>query len=140
MKIGLSFSRCVRDIAEGVVDINDVLVIISRTDFDPRNDEHWASIWEGYLYGGYSYPEWSGNEDNEEKFRTISIELLETGRLHQPRQFGARVTRRLPIRSDVWLDVILPVTELEKNPAVKDAWETFQTVAGLSNVQIKDYR
>jgi len=140
VKIGLSFSRCVRDIVEGVVDINDVLVIISRTDFDPCNDEHWASIWEGYLYGGYSFAEWAGNEDKEEKFRTISIELLETGRLHQPRQFGAGVTRRLPIRSDVWLDVILPVTELEKNPAAKDAWETFQTVAGLSNIKIKDYR
>lgn len=135
MKIGLSFSRCVRDIAEGVVDINDVLVIISRTDFDPRNDEHWASIWEGYLYGGYSYPEWAGNEDKEETFRAISIKLLETGRLHQPRQFGHRPVHRM----GVWLDVILPVTELEKNPAAKDAWETFQTVAGLSNIEIKGY-
>ena len=32
MKIGLSYSRCIRDIVEGKVDINDVLVIISRTD------------------------------------------------------------------------------------------------------------
>ena len=32
MKIGLSYSRCVRDIVEGRVDIDDVLVIIARTD------------------------------------------------------------------------------------------------------------
>lgn len=45
MKIGLSYSRCVRDIVDGVVDIDDVLIIISRTDFDPRNDVQWESIW-----------------------------------------------------------------------------------------------
>jgi hypothetical protein len=36
MKIGLSYSRCVRDIVDGAVDINDVLVLITRTDFDPQ--------------------------------------------------------------------------------------------------------
>jgi hypothetical protein len=35
MKIGLSYSRCVRDIVDGRVDIADVLVLITRTDFDP---------------------------------------------------------------------------------------------------------
>ncbi len=34
MKIGLSYSRCVRDIVDGRVDIDDVLIIIARTDFD----------------------------------------------------------------------------------------------------------
>ena len=48
MKIGLSYSRCVRDIVDGKVDIRDVLVIITRTDFDPRNDDQWAGIWTGY--------------------------------------------------------------------------------------------
>jgi hypothetical protein len=38
MKIGLSYSRCVKDIVDGVVDIADVLVIIARTDFDPHDD------------------------------------------------------------------------------------------------------
>ena len=48
MKIGLSFSRCVRDIVDGVVDIDDVLVVIARTDFDPTDDTQWRSIWNGY--------------------------------------------------------------------------------------------
>jgi hypothetical protein len=39
MKIGLSYSRCVRDIVDGIVDIDDILVVITRTDFDPHNDE-----------------------------------------------------------------------------------------------------
>ena len=45
MKIGLSYSRCVRDIVDGTVDIDDVLVLITRTDFDPHNDDQWSSIW-----------------------------------------------------------------------------------------------
>ena len=48
MKIGLSYSRCVLDIVDGTVDIDDVLLIIARTDFDPHDDEQWKGIWEGY--------------------------------------------------------------------------------------------
>jgi hypothetical protein len=48
MKIGLSYSRCIRDIVDGVVDINDVLVVIARTNFDPYDDAAWAGIWAGY--------------------------------------------------------------------------------------------
>ena len=70
MKIGLSYSRCVRDIVDGKVDIDDVLVIIARTDFDPHNDDQWSGIWEGYgggtdghslrgMFSG-SNPEWAG--------------------------------------------------------------------------------
>ena len=39
MKIGLSYSRCVRDIVDGVVSIDDVLIVISRTDFDPHDND-----------------------------------------------------------------------------------------------------
>ena len=62
MKIGMSFSRCLRDVVEARVDIADVLVIIARTDFDPHNDRHWEGIWNGYRYGGLSNPEWAGAE------------------------------------------------------------------------------
>ena len=130
MKIGLSYSRCIRDIVDGTVDLMDVLVIIARTDFDPRNDEQWAGIWSGYHgYSPWSNPEWmSYADEDEEKFRKISIELYDTGRLHQPRQFGANPTR-LPY---YWLEATLPAEELESNPAVARAWEQFQIVAGLA--------
>jgi hypothetical protein len=146
MKIGLSYSRCVRDIVDGTVDINDVLVIIARTDFDPHDDEQWQGIWQGYAGGsdsnlmrgffGGSNPEWAGYDD-EDLFRSVSIELMETGKLHQPRKFGAHPARR----PEIWLETVLPDTELEKNPAAKIAWDKFQTVAGLTNVNLdKDYR
>jgi hypothetical protein len=134
MKIGLSYSRCIRDIVDGTVDINNVLVLITRTDFDPNDDEQWAGIWAGYHgYGGLSNPEWAQYPDEDEaKFREISIELYASGKMHQPRQFGA-YPRRMPY---IWLEAVLPNTELDSNPTLKRAWEGFQTIAGLSGVTL----
>lgn len=136
MKIGLSYSRCVRDIVDGVVDIEDVLVVISRTNFDPHDDEQWTSIWEGYhSRSGWSNPEWADYPtEDEDKFRSVSIELWETGKLHQPRKFGAHPTRR----PEIWLEAVLPNSELETNPAAKKAWDSFQVIAGLTNVELDD--
>ena len=145
MKIGLSYSRCVRDIVEGKVNIDDVLVIIARTDFNPNIEEQWKGIWEGYAGGSNrgsmirmfsgSNPEWADFDDeDEDRFRSVSIELWERGKLHQPRQFGANV-RRLPY---IWLDTILPSEELEKVPSIKAAWEKFQMLAELSSVKLDD--
>jgi hypothetical protein len=139
MKIGLSYSRCVRDIVDGVVDIDDVLIIISRTDFDPNDNEQWQGIWQGYHQrGGWSNPEWGHYaEEDEDRFRSVSIELWETGKLHQPRKFGAHPSRR----PEIWLEAVLPSSELKKNPAAKIAWDKFQTVAGLTNVNLdKEYK
>ena len=139
MKIGLSYSRCVRDIVDGAVDINDVLVLITRTDFDPHNDEQWKDIWEGYHDSyGLSNPEWRNYPpEDEDRFRAISIELYDTGKMHQPRQFGAHPARR----PEIWLETVLPSSELETNPAAKKAWEQFQTIAGLTSVNLdKEYK
>jgi len=148
MKIGLSYSRCVRDIVDGRVDIEDVLVLITRTDFDPRDDKQWQSVWQGYAGGsdaammrgffGGSNPEWIGYKDeDEDRFRSVSIELWETGKLHQPRKFGAHPSRR----REIWLETVLPDSELESRPAVKAAWDQFQIVAGLTNVKLdREYR
>lgn len=138
MKIGLSYSRCVRDIVEGTVDINDVLVIIARTDFDPRDDKQWEGIWQGYGAGsdgnmmrgffGGSHPEWAGYTDaDEDRFRSVSIELWESGKFHQPRKFDA-YPHRMPY---YWLETFLPDNELDKNPAAKKAFEKFKMIAGL---------
>jgi hypothetical protein len=138
MKIGLSYSRCIRDIFDGVVDIKDVLVIIARTDFDPTNDEQWKGIWDGYGGGQtmgspWSNPEWIDYPaEDEEEFRKITLELYNKGRMHQPRQFGAH-PKRLPY---IWLEAGLPNEEMDRNPAVKKAWEQFQIVAGLSDAKL----
>ena len=131
MKIGLSLSRCVRDIVEGRVEIEDVLVLITRTDFDPRVDDQWESIWNGYTTFN---TEWGGLE--HDAVRDVVFRLWNSGRIHQPRQFGAFPTRR----REFWLETVLPESELERNPAAKDAWDKFQMIAGLTNVKLdRDY-
>ena len=139
MKIGLSYSRCVLDIVEGRVDIEDVLVVVARTNFDPNDDTQWAGIWQGYTLGGLSNPEWSDydlhNKDHEDKFRSVSIELWESGKFHQPRKFGAH-PQRMPY---YWMEVGLTSHDIDQNPTVKKAWEQFQILAGLANTKtVKD--
>lgn len=138
MRIGLSLSRCVKDIVDGIVDINDVLVIIARTNVDPRDNASWKEIWEGYACGNSfsSYPEWEGYTD-EMQFRQVCINLWESGKLHQPRQYGGNPARR----PEIWLETVLPSCELKNNPAAQKAWDTFQTIAGLTNVTLdKEYK
>ena len=130
MKVGLSLSRCVRDIFEKRVDYDDVLVVVSRTDFDPNNDNHWQQIWHGYLYGGVSDAVWEGLADHEQEIRTICVNLYEDGKLHQPRQYGSGKRFRADY---VWLDTVVSDQDLENKPAVKKAWEQYKIIAGLSN-------
>ena len=134
MKIGSSLSRCVRDIYEGTVDIDDVLVIVARTDFDPEDDKQWSSIWEGYAGGAgtvsiWSAPEWSSiPAEDESTVRSICIYLKNRGKLHQPRQFGAHPQRL----THYWYDVILSNEVVNTNPAAKKAWDNYKMIAGLS--------
>ena len=126
MKIGLSFSRCLRDIFEEKVDESDVLVIIARTDLDPHNDNHWNNIWDGYTLGGLSNPEWKDYQDCYVEFRRIAIRLYDCGRIHQPRQFKAHPPR-LPY---YWLECYVPPEEM--TPAQQKAWDNYQLITGLS--------
>jgi hypothetical protein len=130
VKIGSSYSRCIRDIIDGKVAMRDVLVIVARTDFDPRDDEQWRSIWEGYGGGTnpggiWSNPEWAGYND-EDKFREVTLELYNTGKLHQPRQFKAHPPRM----QYYWLDCV--VSPEEHNPAQQKAWDNYKMITGLS--------
>jgi hypothetical protein len=127
MKIGLSLSRCVRDIVEGRVNIDDVLILITRTDFDPTVQEQWDSIWIGYQSMN---PEWYGLDHDQ--VRDVVMQLWNTGRIHQPRKFGARPQRR----PEIWLEAVLPDSELEQNPSVKAAWDQFQVLAGLAGTTL----
>lgn len=132
MKIGLSFSRCIRDIVEARVEFDDVLVIVSRTDFDPHNDQHWDGMWNGYRYGGMSNPEWAGaepslsEEDASDVYRNVTKNLYDKGKLHQPRQFGSHPPR-MPY---YWLDCV--ITPEEHNPAQQKAWDNYQLITDLA--------
>jgi hypothetical protein len=127
MKIGLSLSRCMRDILEEKVDIDDVLVIVTRTNVDPHNNSHWSQIWEGYLYGGLSHPEWAGLEDRQKAMHDLLVELYDSGKLHQPRQFKNAHPQRMPY---YWLECFVPPNEM--NPAQQKAWDNYKLITELS--------
>lgn len=131
MLIGLSLSRCVRDIVTEQVSIDDVLVIIARTKVDPTVNDQWKNIWIGYTSSNStSFPEWAGLE--EDQVRGIVLDLWNQGKIHQPRKFGA-----YPRRLDYyWLETILPMSEIEGIPSIKKAWDHFQIIAGLNNIKI----
>ena len=126
MKVGLSLSRCVRDVVEARVLYEDILCIIARTDFDPHNDAHWNQIWDGYNHGGLSNPEWYGNTEGEEVYRNVVTQLYDGGKIHQPRRFGSHPPR-LPY---YWLDCVVPADEM--NPSQQKAWDQYQTMCDLS--------
>lgn len=137
MKVGLSYSRCVKDIIDGKVDLSEILVIVSRTDFDPHDDKQWTGIWQGYGGGDnnkfWANPEWLGYTDKDEaRFRGVSIDLWEMGKLFQPRRYGG-TPRRLPYH---WLEVGLQSEDIEQSPAVKQAWDHFQILAGLATNKV----
>ena len=126
MKIGLSLSRCMRDIFTGTVKEEDVLVIIARTDMNPHNDNHWNNIWDGYTLGGLSHPEWKDFADQYDDFRRMAVRLYDAGKIHQPRQFKAHPPRM----SYYWLDCV--VSPEEHTPAQQKAWDNYKLITGLS--------
>jgi hypothetical protein len=126
VKIGLSLSRCVRDVVEARVLYEDILCIIARTDIDPHDDNHWNQIWDGYRFGGLSEAEWANNTEGEEVYRNVVKQLYDGGKIHQPRQFGVHPPRM----RYYWLECIVP--ENEHTPAQQKAWDNYQLITGLS--------
>lgn len=130
MKIGTSLSRCVRDIYDGVVSPNDIMVIVARTNFDPADDDYWRSIWQGYTdpHSTRSYPEWARHREHEQAFRQICLDLKNNGQLHQPRQYGAHPPRH----GEYWYDAVLTSETHQDKPGVKKAWDNYKLIAGLA--------
>ena len=128
MKLGLSLSRCIRDIYNDKVKEHEVAVIIARTNFNPHKDSEWSHVWYGYTAGGFSKPPWRDLIDHHDDVRRLIARLYDNGLIHQPRQFVKGFPPSLPYH---WLDCVVPVDELEQLPAVKQAWEHYQMVANL---------
>ena len=130
MKIGLSLSRCVKDIVDGIVDPEDVLVLVTGTQFDPTLDDQWNNIWYGYAI---DYSVWLDFRDREDEVRAVVLQLWHDGKIHQPRKFGAQ-----PLGASYhWREVILMDEELDQTPAARMAWEKFKMIAELTNIKVE---
>jgi hypothetical protein len=113
MKVGLSFGRCIRDIVNGVVDINDVVVVVARTRME---DEE--SMFD--VVRQYGWDTLRGLDIEECKL--VAKALRDSGKLHQPRLFTYHVSGVND--AYVWMDLVPTVKDM--TPGVKDAWETYR--------------
>lgn len=129
MKIGLSLGRCVRDIFEQKVSCDEVLVIVTRTCFDPTNDQDWELIWLEYTLIRLNV--WRLHRSSETQVRELVLALYNSGKIHQPRKFGDRGYNLSTLRVD-WLETIIPEEHHATRPAVKKAWDNYKLIAGLS--------
>ena len=115
MKIGFSFGRCVRDIVNGDVAIDDVAFIIAATNI--HDAEQLVSVVEQYMYrDDYLY-----GLDNSE-CQKVASELWESNRILQPRRQGMH--RHKQPENSVWVDMF--PTELSNNESVKNAWNGYR--------------
>ena len=129
MYIGLSLSACTRDLYTKVVPIDQVLVIIAGTYIDPTEDDDWVQLWIEYADSPSSV--WGSIPDiNEIKIRDLVCQLYNSGRIHQPRKFG----KRTPRYSYHWLRTV--PAEIDKYPALQEAYDQLMLVAGLSNIKL----
>ena len=130
MKIGFSFGRCIRDIARGEVDINDVLVIVARTrmpDLESVNMVISDYMYrDGYLIGL-----------DEDLCQSIGAQLFESGRVHQARMESGNIWGMGAAHNNaVWADVV-PTTHM--NDQVKEAWNHYRFLLNMtSNIPEKE--
>jgi hypothetical protein len=115
MKIGFSLGRCVRDIVNNEVSIDDVAFIITATAI--RDKAQLIPVIQDYLYR----PGYLDGLD-ETKCIEVAEQLWNYNKLLQPRLQGLH--RHMQPENAVWVDMF--PTELSNNEAVKNAWNGYR--------------
>lgn len=125
MKVGLSLSRCIKDIVQGQVDQDDVMIIITRTNFDFTMSESYKAAYEGY--SSYAGDPWAGLD--QDKVIDTLISMYEDGKIFQPRAYG---TFPAPVHTNRhWMELVGVWNDEHDTPAVKEAWEHYQNMITL---------
>jgi hypothetical protein len=115
MKIGFSLGRCIRDIVNEKVSIDDVAFIIASTHITTRDrlsDVILTYTAEPTYLHGCDY----------DQCMVIAEALWDTNRLLQPRRQGLH--RHAQPENAVWVDMF--PTMLSENQSVKTAWDAYR--------------
>jgi len=115
MKIGFSLGRCVRDIVNGEVSIDDVAFIITATNIRERENLDFV------IYTYEQEPRYLGGLDHDRCMK-VAYQLWDTNRLLQPRRQGLH--RHAQPENSIWVDMF--PTELSQNESVKSAWNAYR--------------
>ena len=115
MKIGFSLGRCIRDIVNGEVSVDDVAFLITATNI--KSEDHLDNVISvymnepGYLLG-LEY----------EQCKEVAHFLWNTNRVLQPRAQGMH--RHAQPESSIWVDIF--PTQPSQNEPVKKAWDAYR--------------
>lgn len=115
MKIGFSFGRCIRDIVNGEVSVDDVAFLITATRI--RDEKHIGDVVGAYM----GEPGYLLGLDYD-KCMEVALILWNTNRVLQPRAQGMH--RHMQPESSIWVDIF--PTALSDNDAVKKAWDGYR--------------
>lgn len=115
MKIGFSFGRCIRDIVNEQLSIDDVAFIIAATAM--RDEESMLTVIEEY---GWRQDYLEGLDID--KCKEVASQLWHTNRILQPRLQG--IYRHRQPDNAVWVDIF--PTHLSDSDAVKSSWEAYR--------------
>ena len=122
MKIGFSFGRCLRDLVNGTVKLDDVMCIIARTHM--ITEEHVKNVITEYTHRrGYLM----GLDPAE--CERIGLELWKSGKVLEPRANGISASQ-VP-RDYIWMD-LYPTEADITNDGVKEAWDAYRLMITLT--------
>jgi len=115
MKIGFSLGRCIRDIVNGEVGVDDVAFLITATYI--KTPEQLDNVINTYMFEhGYLL-----GLDNE-KCLEVARQLWSSNRILQPRAQGMH--RHMQPENSIWVDIF--PTKLSGNDSVKKAWDSYR--------------
>lgn len=115
MKIGFSLGRCVRDIVNGEVSIDDVAFLITATYI--KTEDHLDNV----IYTYMGEPGYLLGLDYN-KCKEVAHLLWDSNRILQPRAQGMH--RHAQPENSIWVDMF--PTELSSNESVKKAWDAYR--------------
>lgn len=115
MKIGFSFGRCIRDIVQGDVSVDDVAFIIAATNI--HDSEQLDQVIQEYSYRN----DYLSGLDLAECQR-VGLLLWNSNRILQPRREGMH--RHMQPEGAIWVDIF--PTAVSENQSVKTAWDNYR--------------
>lgn len=115
MKIGFSLGRCIRDIVNGEVGLDDVAFIITSTNI---RDEKMLEL----VIADYGYRKEYLLGLDMPKCQEVAMALWNSNRMIQPRRQGMH--RHMQPENAIWVDIF--PTKPSASEAVKKAWDAYR--------------
>ena len=125
MKIGFSLGRCIRDIVRKKVDIEDVLVIVTRT-----HSRDLAGILD--IVDEYKYERTYLMGLDMDQCKQVATDLWHAGKIHQPRLNGTHPP--MLHNAYVWMDIVPTATDLSET--ARSAWVQYRTLLAFGDSAI----